>query len=123
MAPAHVGRRGLGEGVHEVGERPDAAIDAPFHVAVEDEVALVVGERVLHELRGRSLWRRGGWRCGRVGRRTAASTGAPIRRSVQAEERLLLRVQLDHRVEVGLRPLTGGERAEYPDTDCREHHP
>ena len=74
---------GFDERVVERRERLEAAVDAAFHVAVEEVVGLRMRERVLRELERRLLWRRGRrrrlgrgrGRCGRA--RGSGARGSP----------------------------------------------
>ena len=77
----------------EVGDRTDAAIDAAFEGAAEEEIGCAVRQRFTCEL-ARQLWRY-------IGRRRRAGASAPgrIGRPVHAEHRLLLFEQLDDVVD------------------------
>ena len=110
--------------LHELGKGGQAAIDAAFHAAVEDEVGGLVGDRLFRELE-RSLLRRCG-RGRRGGRRRAAgaaAAGTPVARRVEPEDGLLLFEQLNHRVQALLaRALRDGDSSQQRDTHHDTRH-
>ena len=89
-------RAGFRGRLDEVGDAAMRAIDAAFHAAVEQEVGVAVGQRFPAPV-GRRLRRDGGRR-----RRARRGRALRVARPVDAEHRLLLLEQLDHRVQ----PLT-----------------
>jgi len=86
-------RAGVGGGLDEIGDRPDGAIDAPFHRAIEQEVSAAVGERLVRQLA--RCFRRRRW--GR--RRAGAAASRRVARPVHTEHRLLLLEEFDRRVQ------------------------
>ena len=107
-------RAGVGGRLDEVGDAADRAIDAAFHAAVEEEVGVAVRQRVLRPV-GRRLH-------DGVSRRRSAAAPLRIARPVDAEQRLLLLEQIDHRVQPLARLRLSGDACK-PNGESSEWQP